>query len=147
MLLADVECSLDSVLRSNRIGTPVALRIYALLPDFRGDLRNAIGCFAPLIQRVSNVSAGKLLARAHPGGKQVSVLWMDAEGRSAFISVTSVPKAPQSLRVLLAGNHGVMQLSGGELWNEPVSGEESPLWSEEITKSLKTGTSIPVGLS
>ncbi len=147
MTLAELEHTLGALLDSKQLGTPVALRIHAVLPEFAGELRNIIGYFDPLLRRVADVSAGKLTARQHPGGQQISVLWTDARGRTAMVTLTSVPNARQSLNVLVLGNHGVTQLSGGDLWNEAITGEEPALWSEEIAQSLKTGTSITVGVS
>jgi hypothetical protein len=144
MILADLERTLSSVLASGQLGTPVAVRIHATLPDAGGDPLEVLGLFRPLIRLVSGDAGGRVQAQKHSSGKQATVLWTDADGRTVFLSVVSIPNAPQSLHVLLVGNHGITQLSGGDLWNEPVHANISPLWPEEIRESLKTGTSIEV---
>jgi hypothetical protein len=147
MTLGDLEHTLGSVLKSGQIGSPVALRIHATLPEGDLELRKVIGVFTTLIRLVADDSQGQLRARQHPSGRQVSVLWNDVNGRTVFISVMSAPMAQQGLQVLVVGNHGIARLSGGELWNVPNLEEEPPHWREAIDESLKRGTSVAVKTS
>ena len=145
MNLADLQRTLENVLATGKLGTPVALRIHAAVPDVNP--LKVLGVFSPLVGLICNDSRGKLQAQSHSSGGQLSVLWTDAQGRSVLISAVSVPKCRQNMHILLIGNHGVTRLSGGELWSEPLSADQSCPWEEEIRESLKTGTSIAVGLS
>ena len=147
MTLSDLERAVREVLATGHIGTPVALRIHAAIPDFAGDPANALGIFEPLLRLISEKSNGKVLARKHPSGGHLSVLWTDARGRTFFITLTTTPTCRQSLQVLLIGNHGITRLTGAEAWEEDIPPAQTPLWSQEIAQSLKQGTSIPVPTS
>jgi hypothetical protein len=138
---------LSSVLKSGQIGSPVALRIHATLPEGDLELLKVIGLFTTLVRLVADDTQGKLHARQHPSGQQVSVLWNDVNGRTVFLSLMSAPMAQQGLQVLIVGNHGIARLSGGELWNVPNLEDVASPWREAIDESLKRGTSVAVKTS
>ncbi len=144
MTLSELERSLAGVLKSGQLGIPVALRIHASLPGCGNDLTDALGLFGPLIRLVSEEASGQLQAMQHSSGRQLSVLWTAANGRTVFLSLVSVPQAKQSLQALVVGNHGIAKLTGEAAWNEPDSPSKSALWQAEIHESLNRGTSIAV---
>lgn len=145
MKLIDLEHALHEVLKTGQLGTPVALRILVATPQTEIDPFRFVGRFAPLIRAVSEVTRGKIQARRHPSGRQLSIVWNDAQGRTVSLTIVSTPDIGQSLRVLVVGNHGITQLNGGEAWNEDLTSDTIPLWEKEIAESLKQGTSIAVG--
>ncbi|MCA9067800.1 MAG: hypothetical protein KDA84_02695 [Planctomycetaceae bacterium] len=145
MQLIDLEHALAEALKTGQLGVPVSLRIMAVTPQTGIELPRVIAQFAPLIRLISQESSGKVQARQHPSGQQLSVLWTDSQGRTVSITVASASTARPSLGVLVVGNHGITQLNGGEAWEGFGSPVESPLWEKEITESLKRGTSIVVG--
>ena len=142
MQLADAERALRAELDSNRLGVPVALRIHAMLPAVDRDILDAIGFFRPFLSLIGDITRGTIQAKRHASGKQCTILWTAETGKTAFLTLIQSPDVRQSLHVLMIGNHGAMQLQGGETWNDALSDFSPLLWEKEIQESLRNGTSI-----
>ncbi len=147
MKVADLARALREALDSEQLGTPVALRIHAGLPLPSAQPAAMAGMFLPLIRLLANETGGQISARQNAGGGHASVLWTAANGRSVLLTLISTPTVQQHLQVLAVGNHGITRLTGGEMWEEKLNPGQTPIWKAEIAESLKTGTSVPVGIS
>lgn len=145
MKLIDLEHALNDLLQTGQLGTPVALRILVATPQTPTEPSHLIGLFAPMIRLIADETRGRIQARQHPSGKQLSVLWMDARGRTVSLTVVSTPETQRNLQVLVIGNQGISQLDGGEAWDDTFTNADSPLWERELAESLKRGTTITVG--
>lgn len=147
MTLTEIEHAIRQVLNTGQLGNSVSLRIHAAVPDAAGEAAGLVGVFAPLIRLIADDTQGRVQARQHPSGRQISVLWTDDRGRTALVTLTAAPKTMQSLQVMIVGNHGITRLTGGDEWDEPLSPGERPLWKDEIAESVNQGTSIRVEVS
>jgi hypothetical protein len=143
MQLVDLERTLKTELETGRLGEPVALRIHAVLPS-NDNIFSWPGSFRPLLALMGDISSGYIHVQRHASHRQCAILWTTDTGKSVFLTWACPVKAKPSLHVLLLGNHGIMQLHGGETWSEVIAPKAPSLWEKEIQESLRTGTSIPV---
>lgn len=147
MKLADLERSLESEIKTGRLGVPVALRIHAAMPTTLGDILSVLGFSRPLFSLIGDINRGTVQAKRHPSGKQATVLWTEATGKTVFMTLVATANTKPALNVFLIGNHGMTQLEGAEDWCDDISGEFPAVWEKEIQESLRKGTSIPVPVS
>jgi hypothetical protein len=132
---------------SGKIGTPVALRLYAQLQDSEADLVEICGRLLELALPLFAMPAGRLLALRSDAGPQWNLLLTLTSGATLSITIGCVPKNPPSLQLLCVGNQGVMRLEGGENWSGRLAENSSVAaarWRTWIETSARTRTAIDV---
>ena len=121
MTFDDLSRTLHQAMRTEKIGTPVSVRLHLQLCDPQADLTASTVALLILIEPYFDLSSPQLLARRGPADSQLTVLLETAQGRTVFITVGRGSAQQPSLHLLLIGNHGVIRLE------ETQSFEESPL--------------------
>ncbi|HUG90850.1 MAG TPA: hypothetical protein VML55_08460 [Planctomycetaceae bacterium] len=113
MTLDDLARALDGAVAAGRIGTPVALRVHAVLPA-GGDL---VAALAALMRRLAEPlfgPPGRLTARRDADERQLHALASYPSGPTVLVTLAATRSRDPSLELLVVGNHGVIRLEGGE---------------------------------
>jgi hypothetical protein len=158
--LDDLARTLGEAVATGRIGTPVALRVHAVLLDENGD---PAGVFACLMRRLAEPLFGapeRLAARGDSAGRILDVLVSYAAGWTALLTLGRMPSPPgrgmaPRLDLLVVGNRGVLRLEGGECFAGVDDGAAAgiaglhdrgvDLYGEAVAHSLRAGQPVPLG--
>lgn len=141
MTLAELEWALLETIRQGEIGVPVALRVNCQFGDrLTSALAGAVS-LTHLVQTAFSESApARLHARTTSDYRQLTVLASFPLGQTFFLTTTAIDGAPPAFDLLLSGNHGIVRLEGGDLFDSVSSTEVSvdqSGWKTTIERSLR----------
>ena len=147
MTLSELIQAARQALAVGKVGTPVSLKIWAQfvgtaaeVPDRIADL---LARFAPLLDDPPE----SLLATGADGDRHGQALLSTVRGRSAVVAVNAAG-TEASVRFLLVGNHGVLQLTGNSDLEDESPGEAAAasVWKAALEAARQTRRRTPVGL-
>lgn len=141
MTLDDLERTLTDALSTEKIGTPVALRLHLQLADPAANLAQATAALMGLAETVFSQAPSRLTARTRDETpRQWNLLCDYADGQTAQLTLGCGATASSTLHLLLVGNHGVVRLEGAELFDETslsATDEETNRWQQAVTSSTR----------
>ncbi len=140
MNFQELEHALSETLRVGDVGVPVALRVNCQFGDRSVNVVEGALVASRLAEMAfSDVKPARLHARATSDNRQLTVLASYPLGQTLFLTTTAIDGARSEVDLLLIGNHGIIRLEGGELF-EPESSDastsESARWKIAIEQSL-----------
>lgn len=146
----DLSRAVTAALETGKIGTPVAMRLYVRCADDSIDPAAVLNAAASLAGAIFSASPQNLTARFSEDRRQLNVLLGYADGQTLLLSVIG-DVAGDGCDLLLIGNHGIVRLEGGELFDavEPDSVSpdgETDRWQQLIAQSLATGEVIELDM-
>ena len=118
MTLDDLRQTLNQAIETQKIGTPVSLRLHLQLADPQADLISTLAAIMHLADPFVATKPATLVARQEANGRQLTVLLENSQGRTIFLTVGRGSIGTASLYLTLVGNHGVVRLEGAELFDE-----------------------------
>lgn len=137
MTFEDLQKTLATAIATEKIGTPVALRLHVHLADLSILPVALLATVALWGESIFSASPAKLTARCTEDDRQYNVLLQYAGGQTLLFNVVS-GSTNDSLQLLLIGNHGVVRLEGGELFDpagmQPANDVDD--WKKPLARSL-----------
>jgi hypothetical protein len=137
MTFDDLRDTLATALATEKIGTPVALRLHVNLAELSFEPAALLATVASWAESIFRASPAKLTARCTGDDRQYNVLLNYAAGQTLLLNIVR-GSTTDSLQLLLVGNHGVVRLEGGELFDptgmQPA--DEIQHWKRPLARSL-----------
>ncbi len=135
----DLSSTLTAAIATEKIGTPVALRVHAIVASDSFDPAAALDAVIGLAGTAFPTKPQRLTARSAGADRQWNVLLNYVGGQTLSFSIASNPdrSAGNCLHLLLIGNHGIIRLEGAELLDERSGGspENVVYWRRQMTDS------------
>jgi hypothetical protein len=146
MTLSELETAVWQALETGQIGVPLSLKVWLHRPE--GDLEVAenlahlIERFVPMLRDVPSM----LLATGADDGGYLQILLTGRVGRTALFIGSTAHKGGPHVRLLLVGNHGILELSGDSPWTEEraVASPHADAWVAAIESSRRANECVNV---
>ena len=137
MTFDDLQKTLATTIATEKIGTPVALRLLVHIADLSVVPAALLAIVALWGESIFTASPAKLTARCTADGRQHNVLLNYAGGQTLLLNIFR-GSTSDCLQLLLVGNHGVVRLEGGELFDPAgmQAVDESQQWENPLARSL-----------
>lgn len=148
MNFEELRHSLLETIRTGDIGVPVALRVTSQFGNRAINvIDGAIAAAQLAVVAFSEERPSRLHARKAADDRQLTLLVEYPLGQTFFLTTTAIDGSPSALDLLLIGNHGIVRLEGGELF-EPVASPPpvSEEWRKAIESSLHSNQAVPFGI-
>jgi hypothetical protein len=138
MTFDNLKRSLNSVLETGTIGTPVSMRVHWQMPGTSTDVCAALAFSMKLCQSVMSDAPVTLIARQASGGTQLNVLVKLENGRTILATIGSGSVSYSVLELLLIGNHGIVRLEGKSRMDEVFLKNDDCVqrWKTAVNRSL-----------
>jgi hypothetical protein len=146
---AELSQSLLDTIRTGDIGVPVALRVTSQFGNRSVSvIDGAVAATQLAVAAFSEEKPKRLHARAAADDFQLTLLVEYPLGQTFFLTTTAIDGARSAIDLLLIGNHGIVRLEGGELFDPvegpaPGRGEE---WKAAIESSLRSNQAVDFGI-
>jgi hypothetical protein len=114
MRLDDLSRALRAELDSQRVGTPVSMRVHLAWPDADADLEAALETMLALARSVFGSEASRVSRSTRADRRQITALCAFERGQSALFSLARGCGSRPVFELLVVGNRGVIRLEGGE---------------------------------
>ena len=135
----DLSSTLTAAIATGKIGTPVAMRVHAIVAADTFNPAATLDAVIGLADIAFPAKPQRITARSGGAGQQWNVLLNYAGGQTLSFSIASSPdrSAGNCLHLLLIGNHGIIRLEGAELINNRLgnSPENVVYWRRQMTDS------------
>ena len=147
MTIDELRQALREVLDTDRLGTPVAVRLSAQVADTQTTPLQVICRCMELVSEALTDAPLRLSAVCTSDQCQLSILVQHAGGQTTS-ATAGTGQSADSLQLLVVGSRGVARLEGGEWFvaedgvSEPAGGLE--FWSRGVTDSLAHGGFVPL---
>ena len=137
MTFDDLQNTLATAIATDKIGTPVALRLHVNLADLSVEPAALLAAVASWAESIFSASPAKLTARCTGDDRQHNLLLNYAGGQTLLLNIVS-GSTNDSLQLLLIGNHGVVRLEGGELFDPTamLPADDVDDWKRPLARSL-----------
>lgn len=112
MTFTDLRHTLQNVVDTGKLGTPVSMRVHLQLPGKQGDASAALSSVLAMLAPCLNEEPAELQSRRHARHAQTSVLLQTPGGKTVFVTIGFGSANQTSLNLLVVGNHGIAQLEG-----------------------------------
>jgi hypothetical protein len=149
MTIDGLRNALTAAIATGKIGTPVALRVHAIVASDSFNPAAALDAVIGLADTTFSSKPQRLTARSGGAGKQWNVLMNYAGGQTLSFSIASSPdrSAGNCLHLLLIGNHGIIRLEGAELLNVCSCGPPKNVvyWRRQMTDSHISNSVVHLG--
>lgn len=149
MTIDDLRRALTVAIATGKIGTPVALRVHAIVASDSFDPAAALDIVIGLAGIAFPTKPKRMTARSDPAGRQWNVLLNYAGGQTLSFSIASSPACSggNCLHLLLIGNHGIIRLEEAELFDDcsEKSMENVVYWRQHMTDSHTHNSAVPLG--
>lgn len=147
MTIAELESALRAAINTGKIGTPVALRLLMQLPQEAADLGGWLSRLVENFVQTLEDPPRQLLANVATG-RQWNVLLTGRRGRTASITLGCGSSAHAMIQLTLFGNHGVVDLQGDPLEEEPAPYPADALqWREWVETSAQSQLAVCLPLA
>ena len=140
MNLSEIESALSAARKTQTIGLPVSLRVFAEFADGSAQLPEWAALLAAMARRTFDAAPQRVMARLDRGTLQLSLLIEFAGGRTAALTLVRGVASCDALDLILFGNHGVARLEGAECFDagDSASVEQA---CEEILAAIEASVS------
>jgi hypothetical protein len=149
MTTDDLQNALTAAIATGRIGTPVALRVHAIVASDSFNPAAALDAVIGLAGTAFPTKPQQMTARSGGAGQQWNVLLIYAGGQTLSFSIASSPASTggNRLHLLLIGNHGIIRLEGKELVDDcsEKSPENATYWMRHMTNSHTHQSAVQLG--
>ena len=137
MNLSELQSTLVSAVASGKIGTPVSLRVHAVVAEDSLDPATFLDRISGWGATVFKAEPVRLTARVHATGRQWNILLNYPGGQKALITLASSPATAGDLHLVLVGNHGMVRLEGGESFDTSPEATipRAEFWQQRLTAS------------
>lgn len=136
MTLDEIQGALSDAMQTGKLGTPVAARVHLLVDgevDIAGAVERIVSMLAPCFEQPPTT----VRARRHTTRRFTSLLLQSGNGRTIFITLGHANRP--AFHLLVVGNHGILRLEGGELFETTQFKKTPSELSSRIAESLETG--------
>ena len=113
--------SVERVIQTGRLGTPVSVRLYWEFRESTGQLNTVLAAAVSIADCALGLETPVWRIRRHASGRTLNVIGTDQRGRSLMISLVARSTPQTALTVF--GNHGIVRLDEG--WIDPDTLPES----------------------
>jgi hypothetical protein len=113
--------SIQTVLQTGQLGTPVNVRLHWEFTESASNLMNMLMAAVAIADESLQLKTPTWRVRRHSSDRSLNVLGSDQRGRTLMISL--VAEALPQTALTIFGNHGIVRLDDG--WVDPVSIPES----------------------
>ena len=146
MTLDDLNRTLSKAIATQKIGTPVSLRLHLHLPDPQVELIGALSSLMQIAEPVFATKPSRLMARQDITGRQLNVLIETKAGETIFLTIGRGSADSDNLNLLLIGNRGIVRLEGPELFEfSAVDAPHVHDWSRPVEESLSKNQAVALG--
>jgi hypothetical protein len=142
MTLTELRAALAQAVATGKLGTPVSARVHVQLAESECDLPSVLGGVLRMLSPAFDEPPARIRARKHASAPQWNLLLRTTTGRTIFITVGCGSRATAALDLLVVGNHGIVQLQGGDAFEWEPQEEPRPAWMSQVDEAIATGREI-----
>jgi hypothetical protein len=142
MTLTELRTALTSAVATGKLGTAVSARVQVQCVDSECDLAAALGGVLWMLSPAFDERPATVRCRKHAEAAQWNVLLQTGSGRTISITIGCGSAKTTSLDLLVIGNHGIVQLQGGDAFEWEREFESPFAHVEAIEDAIGTGREI-----
>ncbi|MFQ5730658.1 MAG: hypothetical protein ACE5KM_01760 [Planctomycetaceae bacterium] len=110
----DIRRTLQNVIDTGKLGTPVSIRVHLQLPGPDGNPTALLDQILEMLQPCLDEFPAELHSRRHRNHSQTNVLLRTPTGKTVFVTIGFGSAEEAMLHLLVVGNHGMAQLERTE---------------------------------
>lgn len=144
MNLTELKSALAQAVATGKLGTPVSARVHVQLAEAACDLPAVVGGVLQMLSPAFDEPPARVRARKHPDTGQWNVLLQTATGKTLFVTIGCGSRPVASLELFVLGNHGIIQLQGGDAFAWEPRDERTVAWTNAVDEASATGREVAV---